>query len=129
MKKRKSYRQLKKELDKVFSIFIRQRDKGRCFTCGVKKEWKQTDAGHYEKRQHLATRWDERNVNCQCMGCNRFRDGNKEAYAVALEKKYGYGILQELEEQKNRGAKFKTSDLETLIIHYKSKIEELNETI
>jgi len=119
MKKNKTYAWYKKELDRVFSIFIRQRDKGRCFTCSKKSEWKDTDAGHFVKRQHLATRWDERNVNCQCVACNCFRAGQKETYAVKLEKKYGFGILQELEGLKNKGAKFKVAELKELIEHYK----------
>lgn len=123
--KDKSYRKTKDKLDKVFSEFIRRRDKGKCFTCGAKKEWKDTDAGHYIKRQHLATRWSEVNVNCQCMGCNRFRDGNKEVYAIRLERKYGYGILQKLEVLRDKGKRFKLSELEELIEKYQNKLKEL----
>lgn len=116
--KKKSYRNLKNKLDKVFSIYIRQRDKGRCFTCGIKKNIKELDCGHYIKRQHLATRWLEENCAAQCWSCNRFRDGNKERYAVELEKKYGHGILQKLEQIKNKGRKFKVAELEELIKKY-----------
>jgi hypothetical protein len=123
--KKKTYAQLKKELDEVFSIFIRMRDKGVCFTCPKKSEWKYTDAGHFINRKHLATRWHEKNVHCQCMGCNRFRNGNKEDYAVHLEELYGHGILQELQALKEKGKAFKYHELETLIKKYKTKIDHL----
>ena len=107
----------------MFSIFIRRRDKGICFTCGKKFGWKQTDAGHFINRNHLATRWYEKNVHAQCRGCNRFRQGNKQDYAVHLEEIYGYGILQELQALRYVEARFKASDLEDLINHYQNKIK------
>lgn len=126
--KKKTYAQLKKKLDEVFSIFIRTRDNGVCFTCYSKNEWRYTDAGHFINRKHLTTRWDERNVHAQCIGCNRFRNGNKEDYAVHLEKLYGYGILQELQSLRDKGANklFKYHHLEGLLNHYQEKIKELN---
>jgi len=124
--KRKTYAFLKKKLDEVFSVFIRKRDKGICFTCFKRFEWKQTDAGHFINRKHLITRWDERNVHAQCWACNRFRNGNKEDYAVHLEKMYGHGILQELQALKDRGEMiFKREKIEALIEVYKQKIKEL----
>jgi 5-methylcytosine-specific restriction endonuclease McrA len=123
--KKKTYAQLKKKLDEVFSIFIRKRDKGKCFTCYRIFEWKQTDAGHFINRSHLATRWDERNVHAQCWGCNRFRNGKKEDYAVHLEQLHGHGILQELQKLRDTGDKPKYIDLINLIEYYKLKIEKL----
>jgi hypothetical protein len=84
---------LEKKFDKVFSKFIRQRDKYICVTCGRKGN----EAGHYKDRAHRNTRWDEKNVNCQCTYCNRYLSGNLSKYSIYLEKKYGYGILQELD--------------------------------
>ena len=66
---------LKKKLDKVFSEFIRRRNADHlgfinCFTCGVKKHWKEQQAGHFQSRSHHSTRWDEVNVQVQCIKCN-----------------------------------------------------------
>ena len=97
-KKDKSTSWYLKKADKVFSDFIRQRDKGVCCTCGNKKEWKYQQAGHYEKRSCLALRFNEKNVNCQCVRCNIFLKGNYPAYSRFLMKKYGDNILYELEE-------------------------------
>lgn len=125
MKKKKTYAKLKEELDKVFSVFIRMRDRGICFTCYKKFDWKDTDAGHFINRNHLATRWLEENVHCQCQGCNRFRQGNKADYAVHLELMYGHGILQKLKDLRDKGAKIKYSDIEKMIGVYKKKIDEM----
>ena len=117
----RAYAKLIKKLDKVFSIFIRKRDKGKCFTCSTQKPWKEMDAGHYKKRQHMGTRFNEKNVQTQCTACNRFKGGRMDIYAIRLEEKYGYGILQELEELKKKDKKYKTSELEELIKKYETK--------
>ena len=118
--KKRSIKSLKRELDKLFSIFIRQRDKGKCYTCGTKKHWKAIDAGHYLKRQHYGTRWDERNVHGQCLSCNRFKGGRMDKYALRLEKDYGQGILQELEKKKQEFKSLKVIELKKLIEKYKN---------
>jgi hypothetical protein len=85
---------LKKELDRVFSVFIRERDSneyghGSCVTCGLNKHWREMDAGHYMPRQDLATRWDEKNVHLQCKKCNGFRGGEPEKMAAYIDSYYG----------------------------------------
>lgn len=40
-KKKVSISKLKKKADSVFSQFIRIRDKGKCYTCGLQKHWKE----------------------------------------------------------------------------------------
>lgn len=91
---------LKKKADKVFSDFIRKRDKGKCFTCGCVKEWKQQQNGHYITRGCIATRYDETNCHCQCVACNIFKCGNYTAYSLKMIEKYGVEKLEELEKIK-----------------------------
>lgn len=93
-----SISQLKKKADKVFSEYIRQRDGGKCITCGHTDEWKYLQAGHYITRDVLELRYDERNVNCQCYACNVCRKGNYPVYSLKLIEKYGDNILYELDE-------------------------------
>jgi len=89
---------VKKEADRLFSIFVRQRDSATCITCGSEKEWKYQQNGHYIPRSCLALRYDERNGNCQCVACNVFKKGNYTVYALKMIEKYGDNILYELDE-------------------------------
>ena|SRR3990167_8066497 len=112
--KKKTYSQLKHEADRVFSIFIRNRDK-RCFTCGAIQN---LQAGHFVSRSWSALRYAEDNVHAQCSNCNVWRRGNYSVYALNLVKKYGQGILEDLEKRKVI-TQLKSKDLEKIIAKYK----------
>lgn len=114
--------ELKKEFDKVFSIYIRTRDKGVCFTCGDKKHWRYQQNGHYVSRTHMSLRYDEKNCNCQCMACNVFRHGNMDEYALRLVNKHGNGILEELNRKKHQIRKWSAFEMRSEIERYKSLI-------
>lgn len=96
-KKPKSHAKLKKELDAIFSRYIRLRDKGQCYTCPKKGEVKEMQNGHFIPRQYLATRYDEVNCHCQCYACNMLYNGQPGAYAVRLEIDFGLGTVSRLE--------------------------------
>lgn len=121
--KKKNVSSLKKELDRVFSIFIRQRDKGICFTCGRFFGWQKVQCGHFVARQHNSTRYDERNCNAQCYACNMLYGGRADDYALNLEAKYGKGIVAELNKQKRQIKQWTVEELTYLIEYYKEKIE------
>lgn len=104
-KKRKSkpvtITKLKKEADRLFSLFIRQKyanSEGivKCFTCEYSNHWKKLQNGHFVSRYYLATRYDERNCRPQCYTCNMFRNGMTPHFAENLKKEYGPGIIEEL---------------------------------
>jgi len=124
--KKQSIKQLKNKAWEIFSEYIRKRDKGICFTCGIRKDWKQMQAGHFIHGKSFATYFDERNVNCQCVGCNLYKSGARDEYAIKLEEKYGYGILQELKQLKNIKFRFTRDYLEEIINVYINKIKELD---
>ena len=125
-KRRKSsptYAQLKREADKVFSAYIRQREKGptgwaTCVTCGYQDIWKRLQCGHYVSRTHLATRWNEKNAAVQCYACNILRRGNHAEFTLYLQGKYGQGIIEELVEAKHRTVKYTRAELQELIDSY-----------
>jgi hypothetical protein len=125
MKKEKSLKQLKKLADKYCSDYIRQRDGGSCFTCGNWKEWRYQQNGHYVPRNYLSTRFLERNCHCQCVSCNVFKKGNMDAYALMLVRKYGPGILEELNRIKHEECKLTKEDYKNLIESFKNKINNL----
>ena len=121
---KESVSSFKKKLDKVFSDFIRQRDKGVCFTCGTRKPWKEMQNGHFISRSHNAMRFDERNCNCQCVGCNVFKSGNMPAYAINLQSKYGNEILKTLYKAGQKVKQFSVPELKKMIQKYKDKALE-----
>jgi hypothetical protein len=90
---------------------IRERDNWTCFTCGTKVDPRQKDERnvsmafymhgvHFKPQGTLkSVKYSPMNVHAQCVRCNKYLDGNLGAYALALEKRYGFGILQTLERQ------------------------------
>jgi hypothetical protein len=112
----KSLKKLKAKAWKLFSSYIRQRDKGICFTCGVQKHWKEMHAGHFK---HGRLDFDPMNVNCQCAYCNTYNHGNLGEYGVRLVKKYGLRRVQDLILRANTHIGYTIEELEALIEKYK----------
>jgi 5-methylcytosine-specific restriction endonuclease McrA len=112
----------KKELDRVFSIFIRQRDNGQCFTCSKKDDYKKMQNGHFVPRQYLSVRWDERNCNCQCYACNMLYGGQGATYAIRLKEKYGQETVEYLESQRWVSVKLDVAWYQNQIEKYKQLI-------
>ena len=130
-RKDKSMSQLKREFDTVFSRWIRLKNSKdgmcQCVTCSVKKPIKEMQAGHYISRGYLSTRFDERNVHCQCVSCNLFKKGNIDEYTLWLIGEYGEGILEELNKKKWETKRYSRFEYESFIIVYKEKIKLLND--
>lgn len=87
---------LKKEADRLFSNFIRNRDNWTCQTCGLKVWGSNAHCSHFIGRNNIMTRYDEQNCICQCARENMFMEGNKPKFALILMRKYGTGIIEEL---------------------------------
>lgn len=128
MKKRKRSAVVK-ELDRVFSQYIRLRAANldgfcECYTCGRSYHWKKIQCGHFMSRARYATRWDENNCRCQCYGCNVMQQGRQFEFGQRLdaEKK---GLAMAMSEKSLQTVKFQTWELEEMIQHYKKKVREL----
>lgn len=120
---------LKKELDRVFSLFIRQRDSnehgyGACVTCSYLAPWNSMDCGHYQPRQDMATRWDEKNCHLQCKSCNGFRGGEPEKMAVYIDAKYGSLTALALRTLARQPFRLSRAWMEMKITEYKRRIRE-----
>lgn len=122
--KKRSRKAIVKQLDTVFSQYIRRRDSKddmcSCSTCGVVKPIKQMQAGHFMSRGKYSTRWDEMNVHAQCQGCNMWKQGQQYKMSIHIDNKYGAGTAAELMNKSNRIAKFTDSELIELINKYKN---------
>jgi len=128
--KKQSLPRLEKELDRIFSLYIRQRDADqngnvKCCTCPAISHWKEMDCGHFWSRRHRATRWHDQNCGPQCTACNIFQEGNKPAFMLYLQRRYGGQILELLELKKNNIAKYGRFELGIMIEEYKQKLAAL----
>ena len=121
--KSKTLAQLKKDLTKVFNAYIRKRDSDgeffTCISCGLYKPLSQMNAGHFYASTYSATRFDEDNVNGQCIACNNFKHGNLLEYRKGLLAKIGEKRVQRLEIRKHNETRYDRGTLEILIKKYK----------
>ena len=125
MPRKTSRKTLVKKLDTIFSIYIRRKNSvneiAQCITCGKKDHWKKMQNGHFMSRKHYATRWDEDNVEVQCMGCNVYRYGEQYLFAKHL----GEDKADELLVKSRQIKKFTDADLLDLIDLYTDKVDNL----
>jgi hypothetical protein len=120
----KTNAQLKKELDKHFSSYIRQKyarnEMVRCYTCGKLLHWKEAHCGHYISRLYLITRWDEDNARPQCVGCNLFGGGKPLDFEERLKGELGEDFVEKMKSSRHQILKLDRRWYEEKIAHYKS---------
>lgn len=111
---------LKKRLWKVFSEYIRKRDKGICFVCGRRAEGSAYHASHFIPKSvgGLALYFNEENVHGCCYHCNINLGGNLWDYGMKL----GSETVNRLYQLKNTIVK--DFPFEQKIEEYKKKINE-----
>jgi len=115
----------KKKTWDAFSVSIRQRgmdDYGfnRCITCGVRKHWKELQAGHFIPGRHNAILFEERGVHPQCYHCNVGLKGNPRKYDAFMRKTYGAKVIKELERLDTTERKFTPQELIDLRAKYEA---------
>lgn len=118
------------KLWKVFSRYIRVRDADEngmisCITSGRRVHWKDADAGHFISRRHLATKYDERNVNAQSRHDNRFAAGEQYKHAKAIDKKWGEGTADKLLVLSRVTCKRGKFEIDVMLKHYTKEVERL----
>ena len=72
-------------------------------------------------RKHYSTRWDERNVKPQCIGCNMFKAGEQYKFSLYL----GGKLSEELLQKSRETVKFADVDLLEMIENYSDKVKLL----
>jgi Zn ribbon nucleic-acid-binding protein len=120
-----SRKTLVSKLDAIFSEYIRRRyakdDISECVTCGKKDHYKSLQAGHFISRKQYATRWDEDNVQVQCVACNVYRYGEQYKFGLYLGAEKSHELLQ----KSRQTVKFLDYELQEMIELYKHKVAEL----
>lgn len=107
---------LLKKAQIVFNSWIRKRDVDNgCISCGKPID----HAGHYfSQGHHSALRFNEMNVNGQCLRCNNYLHGNLINYRAGLIKKYGEQKVMLLEISVNKIKKWSRVELLAIIQIY-----------
>lgn len=125
--KTKTTARLKKDLDAIFSKYIRAKyakdGMVSCYTCSVRKPIAEMQNGHWIPRNNLATRFSEENCRPQCVGCNMFNKGRPDVFSVNLIKE-GIDIVK-LQQSRYRVFKVDSIWYEKQISHYTSLVKEL----
>lgn len=90
----------KKDLWKIVSPFIRNRDLKKCFTCPREA----VHAGHFLPSGNCGAllRYHPRNIHGQCYFCNINLGGNGAVYYTKMVNKYGQEYVNKLFDIKNQ---------------------------
>jgi hypothetical protein len=120
------YAYLKKELDSVFSLYIRlkycdKRGFVKCFCCPRILHYKDAQCSHYIKRGESITRWLVDNCRPSCPKCNYNHNYNVEPYRTLLEQE-NRGITEYLKDISYETIKFTRDELKEKIFYYKSQV-------
>lgn len=92
---------LEKKLWGLVSEYVRRKENGICFTCGMRywneelgeNDWKSMHAGHF---RHGALDFDLMNIHCQCPPCNIDLGGNLKEYEFQMLQEYGTKAVNDL---------------------------------
>jgi len=126
---------IKGKLDKIFSQYIRLRDRVsmthcRCVDCGRLIDMKyECDAGHFVPRGRLSTRYHEQNVHAQAKKCNNknWNQGEQYKHGKAIDRLYGEGTADRLMSMPKDGFKIDKSDYDEMIAFYTWAVEAMKQ--
>lgn len=120
---------LVKELDSVFSKYIRHKYSNKngivkCFTCDREYPIKKIQNGHFMSRKNYATRWEEDNCRPQCYGCNVMKQGMQYEFG----KRLGDEVSEKMNLLSKTTIKISNYELEEMIDHYKKEFNIVDKT-
>ena len=110
----------------IFHRYIRARDRGKpCPSCG--SVWSaEFQAGHYHSAgANSSVRFNEVNVNGQCVECNSGSNFDKERYWNTLQKRWSIDKLSAMEEERTRVKRWSEEEIRELTKYYKEKLKDV----
>lgn len=116
----------KKELDKIFALYIKERDRWTCFTCRRKATGQGMHNGHYIPRGAcgLELYFHEENCRAQCAYCNHTLEGNRHEYRKRLGEEI-HNKLYRIYYTRNSALKYEKEDYAKLVEYYQKQYDEL----
>lgn len=129
-KDRRRLTTLLESVKKVCHEYIRLRDEGKpCISCGT--QWhKDFHAGHYYKAELFSSlKFNEYNINGQCVQCNLREEGNVNKYSLNLPERIGgvlFSALTSLAEQdKKQDFKWDRERLNSIRSYYQERLKRI----
>ena len=109
---------------KVFNKYVRERDSENgyftCISCGRTLPIEQMNAGHYIPQKNSSLlRFNEYNVNGECISDNGFNEFHLINYRKNLINKIGQEMVDWLEENQRTVKKWSRTELNEIIERYK----------
>ncbi len=109
---------LVRKLDKLVSQYIIARDK-KCVNCGSRTN---LTGGHLFSRVAYSTRWEVRNVFCQCVSCNMRHEYDPFPLTSYFIEKYGMKEYDSLHRQYSTPRKFKDFELAVMVDQFEKAL-------
>lgn len=121
--KKRSITSLKRELWKYVSLYVKQRDGYRCFTCDKYVQGSNAQCGHFVPSSlcNLEMRYDAEWLRTQCMACNIWKSGNYVTFRERLVVEKGEEAVREFEQRRHKIVK--DFDYVAQIQHYKALVD------
>ena len=121
--------------DTYFSRYIRLKHSINglctCYTCGTIKSIKEVDNGHYMKRVHKSTRYNESNCRPQCKVCNgnTLHNGHQVEFRINLVNEIGLEKVIEIESLSKQSIKANYYFFKCISDKYRNKVNELQKEL
>lgn len=114
-----------KILQQLVNKHVRQRDGNFCISCNKEVKGK-IDAGHlFSVGNYPSVRFDERNINSQCIRCNQYNGGSIIEYRKHLINKIGLKEFEDLDKLAHQNRIYGIVELKEMIDQYKNKLKNI----
>ena len=127
-------KRLVKQLDALCRKILLIRDQYsnntfQCISCRRLLPLNCAQVGHYLSRRYEAVRWDLRNINLQCVWCNKWQSGNQIEYRKSLLEKYGEEIIEKIERDYRISPGYSVFDLSQMVKEYQRIFKQFKEVM
>jgi len=91
-------------------------------------DFEEATCGHFIKRRHLATRWDENNAHAMCFRCNSGEENDlslQDRHLRQMRLQYGQQAIDELYQKARQSFKISSREINEISKHYREKVKKL----
>ncbi|MCX7881579.1 MAG: recombination protein NinG [Patescibacteria group bacterium] len=107
---------------KWFALYIKERDRWICQTCGRAGKGRFMNAGHYiQAFGNNSVFFDEKNVYAQCINCNLWGGGKQPLLKEVVIKRWGKKEEEKLWKKAKEARQFTKEELKKIAEEYKNK--------